>query len=193
MNRKSKGYSLIELQVASIIGFITLLAILALYIFSWRSFSIGNTILDVYLNSRNAVGLIATDIRCASQVISSYGPYTTTDHRIVLMVPSVDSTGNAIPSHYDYIVYQLQGTDIYRIVQHDALSARPNENRAIAHYCSTLTFSSGGVALSSVANLSTVDTVGIYLPINETTISLSGGGGAVASITPTTVIKLRNK
>ncbi len=193
MNRLNKGFTLLELQVASAIALITLSAVLALYLFSWRSFTIGNPLLDVYSNSRNASGWLTRDIRCAAQVVSSHGSYTTTDNSIVLMVPSIDSLGEVISPNYDYIIYKLQDTDLYRIVQKDASSSRANENRAIAHYCDSLTFSSGGVALSNIGNLSTVNTVAIYLPINKSTISLSGAGTVNESINPTTVVRLRNK
>ena len=193
MNNRNNGFTLVELQVASFIAVVTLIALFSLYIFSWRNFTIGGTILDVYANSRNASSLLIRDIRSAKQVVSSYGTYTTTDHSIVLMVPSINSTGGVINSKYDYIIYILQGSDIYRIVQSDASSSRQNENHVIGRYCSSLTFSSGGVTLSGIANLSTINTIAIYLPINKSTVSLSGSGTVNESINPTTVVRLRNK
>lgn len=201
MDKKNRGFTLIELQVASLISFITLLAILSLYLFSWRSFNIGDTLLDVYANSRNAIGWMTKDIRCAKQVVSSVAIagsspvryYTTTDNSIVLMVPSIDSSGNAISTCYDHIIYLLEGSDMHRIVQKNPLSSRLNENKIIARYCSTLVFSSGGVTLSDIANLSVINTVAIYLPINKIAISLGGSGGVTESITPTTIVRLRNK
>ena len=188
-----KGFTLIELQLASMIALIILSAIIALYIFSWRSFTIGNAFLDVYANSRNASGWLTRDIRSASQVAPSHGSYTTTDNSIVLMVPSIDASGQVISSHYDYITYRLQGNDMYRIVEKDALSSRRNENSAVSSYCDSLVFSSGGTTLSNIGNLSTVNTVAIYLPINKSTVSLGGSGTGTESITPTTIVRLRNK
>ena len=201
MNRRNKGLTLVELQVASSIALIILSAALALYLFSWRSFTIGNALLDVYSNSRNASGWLTRDIRCATQVVPQYPEtgspaYQTGDHVIVLKVPSVDGSGNALNSSYDHIIYKLQDGDLYRIVQKDASSSRPNENRAIAHYCTSLTFRSGNYGLKYYADnniLSTINTVAIYLPINKSTISLSGAGMANESINPTTIVKLRNK
>lgn len=193
MNKRSNGFTLIELQMASFISLIVLAAILSLYIFSWRSFTMGDAILDVYANSRNAAGWLTRDIRCAAQIVPSHGSYTTTDSSIVLKVPSIDATGQTISSYYDYITYRLQGSNMYRIVEKDALSSRQSENRIIARYCSSLTFSSGGVTLSNIGNLSTVNTVAIYLPINKAAISLSGSGTVVEAIIPTTIVRLRNK
>lgn len=193
MRKHKRAFTLTELQIAFAIMLITLAATMALYLFYLRSFSMGNAILDVYANSRVAMGRMERDIRAAAQVVLSHSPYTTSDHVIVLQVPSIDATGNVISSHYDYITYELQGSDLYRIIQRDALSSRQNENRAVAHYCASLTFSSGGLALSQVPNLSAINTVAVYLPLNKAAISLSGSGTVIESITPTTVIRMRNK
>jgi len=193
INKQNKGFTIAEVLVASLIALITALAILSLYIFSWRSFATGNVLLDVYLNSRNASGYLTQDIRCAAQVVQSHGSYTTTDNSIVLQVPAINSSGYAISPNCDYIIYRLQGSDLYRIVEKDAASSRLNENRVIARYCTSLTFSSGGVTLSNIGDLSTINTVAIYLPINKSTVSTSGSGTENESINPTTIVKLRNK
>ncbi len=197
-----RGISLVELQVSLAIAFVTLLAAVALYIFYWRTFVIGNNMLDVYSNSRVAVELIARDTRWAKQVVSQYPEtgspvYTTTDSVIVLKIPSVGASNSIIESQYDYIIYRLQGNDLYRIVVPFSTGLTPSvrkaENRIVAHYCSSLTFSSGDVTLSHISNLSTVNTIGVYLPLNKSTISLSGTGTGTATIVPTTIIRLRNK
>ena len=193
MKSLNKGFTLVEIQVASAIVLMVLSAVFAMYLFSWRSFTIGNTLLDVYSNSRNASGWLTRDIRCAAQVIPSYSSYATTDNSIVLMVPSIDENNEIISPCYDYIIYNLQGTDLHRIVDKDVLSSRVAGDNVVAHNCEGLTFSSNGVGLSGVGNLSTVNTVSIYLPINKSSISLSGAGEQVASINPTTVVRLRNK
>ncbi len=187
------GFTLTELQFSLAITLITLIAAISLYVFYWRTFVIGNTILDVYSNSRMAIGWISQDIRWAGQVVQSNGIYSTSDNEIVLQVPSIDNSGNDITSHYDYIIYMLQNGSLYRIINPDAVSSRANENRAIAQYCTSLKFSSGGIPLSQVPNLSTINTVAIYLPLNQSTISLSGAGTVNESMTPTTTIRLRNK
>jgi len=192
-NKQNKGFTIAEIQVALFIAVIILLAATSLYIFYWRTFIIGNTYLDVYSNSRVAIDRIARDIKWSAEVAANYGGYATSDDTIVLKVPSLNAQGSVITAHYDHVIYRLQGSDLYRIVQIDALSSRKNENRVIARHCKPLTFSSGGVTLSHITYLSTVNTVAVTLPINETMISLSGKGTQTAQLTPTTVIRLRNK
>lgn len=194
--KNNSGLSLIDLQFAVVIGFITLIAALSLYIFYWHAFVSGNSMLDVYSNSRVALELISRDTRSASQVATSYTSgvtYTTGDNVLVLMIPAIDAAHNVIPSKYDYIIYQLQGGKLYRIVFKDPDSIRLNENRVVADYCTSLTFSYNGTTLSNVPNKSIIDNIDIYLPINKTTLSLSGQGQEVSSMNPTTIVKLRNK
>ena len=207
MNKYNEGFTLLELQVASLVSFITLLAIISIYIFSWRSFTTGDTLLDVYSNSRNAIGWITKDIRCAKQIVSSVATtadplqfYTTTDNSIVLMFQAIDSSGNVVSPGYDYIIYLLDGSDLHRIVQKDPSSSRLDENRVIAKYCSSIVFSSedSSGTMETLSNfsdteLSTKNTVAVYLPLNKVTISLSGSGTQTESIAPTTIIRLRNK
>ncbi|MBN1527001.1 MAG: prepilin-type N-terminal cleavage/methylation domain-containing protein [Candidatus Omnitrophica bacterium] len=192
-HRRNRGFSLVELMISLLIVSIILVATVSLFIGCWRAFLIGNTYLDVYSNSRLAAEWMARDIRWAEQVVPTYGSYTTSDSCIVLMVPSIDASGDIMASCYDYIIYQLQGNDLHRIVQKDAQSSRQNENRVVAGQCSSLTLSSGGVTLSNIPNLSAVNTIEIFLPLNEQMISLTGGGVKSAQLTPTTVVRLRNK
>lgn len=194
-----QGFSLIELKISMLIVMIIIIATISLFIGSWRSSIIGNTYLDVYSNSRVAVEYMSRDIRWAVQVLSSYGGYTTSNSCLVLMVPSIDASGNIKPSYYDYIIYQLQGSDLRRILQADAQSSRVSENRIIAHYCSSLALS-GAITgdetptpLSDVQNLSTINLVAISLPLNKPMLSLTGGGTGGAQLTPTTEVRLRNK
>ena len=73
--------------------------------------------------------------------------------------------------------------------------ARNDDNKVMARYCDSLTFSFWNASGNKETNLDpgTADIVAIYLPINKTTLSLSGTGTAVESINPTTKVRLRNK
>lgn len=196
MMKKIRGFTIVELQVASAIAAFMLIAVISLYIFYWKFFGIGNTVLDVYSNSRVAMGWLAKDIRCAAQVVPSHGSYVTSDSCVVLQVPSIDSAGSVIPSAYDYITYKLQGStpkDLYRIVEPNAASSRQAANGHIAHYCDSLSFKFDGNSFGSTPNLSAVNTVSVYLPLNKVIFSWTGTGSGTASLNPTTTVRLRNK
>jgi len=208
MNNRSKGFTLVELNIASFIAMLVFAAVISLYTSVWQSLGRGNTYLDSYAGSRNASGWLIRDIRCAAQVVEQYpltgtATYKTGDHVIVLRVPSIDSSGQIINPGLDYIIYRLQGSDLSRIVHADTSSSRTTEPRVIARYCKELTFSSlykptGEVKELSfydgtidAKKLSTINTVSIYLPINKSNVAL--GETVTEKINPTTVIRLRNK
>jgi Tfp pilus assembly protein PilW len=202
-----------ELQVASAIAAIMLVAAVSFYIMSWRSFTMGNTVLDIYSNSRIAMGWMAKDIRWASQILPQstiVTGYTTSSNCAVLQVPSIANTGGVIsiiPSQFDEIIYRVQNGDMYQIVTPNTAtvtpSARTPQNRVIATHCNPATFykvdtSTGtwtplSTFISAGGNLSTVNNLGVSLPVNETTLSLSGAVIQTTSLTPTTVIRLRNR
>jgi len=197
------GFSLVEVLMVLVITVIIFLSVFSIYLLYSKTFTVGNVLLDIYSNSRTAAALLMRDIGSAAQVESSCASggvtYTTTDSSIVLKVPSVDSSGNIISDKFDEIVYRLSGSDLYRIVIPNLSapkpSRRPAVNRAVAHNCGSLTFSSGGVTLSNIngADLSGLNTIAIRLPVNETVLSLSGAGTVTATMVPTTVVRLRNK
>ncbi|MFH0764694.1 MAG: hypothetical protein V1927_06800 [Candidatus Omnitrophota bacterium] len=205
LNKRNRAFSLVEVQIALFITVVVFVAAFSLYIFYNKTFVIGNAFLDVYANSRIAVALMSRDIRCAAQVDASctdpntYVTYTTGDQVIVLKVPSIDSSGNVIGSEYDEIIYLVQDRDLYRIVLPNTTGPAPTsriyENRVIARYCDQLTLSSGGHPLSyyNSSELPTLNTIALRLPINQTIIDLSGAGTMTPQITPTMLVKLRNK
>ncbi|GEM_PF-2233524 len=213
LRKNGRGLSLIELQVSAAIALITLLAAACLYIFYWRTFVIGNNMLDVYSNSRVAIALISRDVRSATQIVEQYPDtgtalYQTSDNVIVLKVPSVSAAGSMLATGCnDHIIYMVQGSNLYQIIKpYSAGLMRKDTNRIVARYCGVLSFSavskSGGTdtmhGLSYFVNngsdpLSAVNYVFVYLPLNKSTISLSGSGTHTASIAPTTIVRLRNK
>lgn len=215
-NKFRKGFTLVEFQVASIIASIIIIAALSLYIFYWHAFSTSDAFLNIYGNSRIAMLRLSKDIRGASQILttSTLGTptYTTSSSCVVLQVPSITvSSGiiTIIPSQYDNIIYNVVNNNLYEIVlpytAGAAPSARKASNGAVAKYCSSVTFYyvntanntwtplsnfiSGGGSLANVTNL------GISLPMNETILSFSGGGSGVQniSLSPNTIVRLRNK
>lgn len=212
MQRKNKAFTLMELQIASVIASLILIAAISLYILYWRGFATGNTVLDVYSNSRIAMGWLAKDIRWSAQILPQSTittGYTTGDNCAVLQIPSITNTGGNISitssTQFDEIIYYVNNSNLYRIVSPNTTgipSARTPQNQIVARYCSPVTFykvdtvNGAWTPLSTFigngGNLSTVNNLGISLPVNETTLSLSGAVIKTTSLTPTVVVRLRN-
>lgn len=204
---KKRAFTLAEVQFAVFITAFILIAAISSYIFFWKSFSAGNVFLDVYSNSRIAMGWMVTDIKWAAQVLpnSTLGSvtYNTSDNCIVLNVPSITSLG--VVTSCDQIIYRVTDDgSLHRIVYVSAGSTRTPGDRVIATHCSQLAFSSATPSSGGLQPLSyfissdplldqseDINTVHISLPLNEKTIFSTGTGGA--SLRPTTIVKLRNK
>lgn len=203
-NKSEKALTLVEMQVSLSIMLIIALAALSLHIVSWRSFAMGNGYMNVYSDSRMAMDRMARDIRWAAQVESNYGSYTTSNNSLVLKIPSIDASGNVVGGYYDYVIYNITGTSLHRIVRIDTgviNSGRSNDDDIVAKNCNASNFrlstigSGGNIQdLGSVSNLSTVNNIAVSLPINEPMLSLGGSGTTQqVKLTPTTMVKLRNK
>ena len=215
ISKKSKGFTIVEMQIASFIATIILVAAISLYIFYWRGFVIGNTVLDIYSNSRIAMSWAAKDIRLGAEILphsTIVTGRTTSNSCIVLQIPSIANTAgvnSVIPSQFDEITYMVQNGNLRRIVDPYTTggnpSVRPHQDNTIARYCESVTFSKVDTSpgaftwtklsdfIGGGGDLSTINNLGISLPINETTLSLSGIVTQKSSITPTMVVRLRNR
>jgi Tfp pilus assembly protein PilW len=211
--KENRAFTLVELQTAAAASFLILAAAVSLYILYWRGFAAGDSVLDVYSNSRIAMGWLSKDIRWGAQILPSSTittGYTTSDNCTVLQVPSIANNSGVIsiiPAQYDEIIYRVQNGTMYQTVSPytagSSPSARAAGTKTIARYCNPVTFykvdTSNGTwtslsnFINAGGNLSTVNNLGISLPVNDTTLSLSGTVVKTNTLTPTVVVRLRNK
>ncbi len=124
--------------------------ILFLYLGSQRSFDSSRIYSDIYADARLALDWMSKDIKWATQVLSAWGGYTTSTDCLVMEIPSIDTTGDiidadgdGIPDDYDHLIYQLNSTNLERIM--DADDTVPNKGRSdhtnvIANNISSLIF-----------------------------------------------------
>ena len=161
-----RGYTLVEVLIASALGVIILAAALALLSAGQRCFLTGVAFANIHSDARTASDRIARDVRWATQVFT--GSATNT---LVLEIPSIDANGDiieAVPTPYDYVTYELNpadNTQLQRVVAADPASSRVNETRIIADNVSNLTFSSDGIPLAEVGALLDVRDVSIDITI----------------------------
>ena len=91
----------------------------------------------------------------ASATINST-TYTTNSTTLVLSLPSIDASGNAIASTYDTVVFYTSGGTAYAIVSADASSDRDSRTKQLATGVTALTFTYDNPTPSSARNV-TVD------------------------------------
>jgi prepilin-type N-terminal cleavage/methylation domain-containing protein len=192
--KSTRGFTLVEVLVASVIALIMSGVIIALLMVVQRSFSTGMAFMEVHSGARLAMDMMVRDMKWARQIATSVTvggtTYTTGNNVLVLDIPSIDAAGNIIASTYDKIVYHLTAAtpnQIERIVSPDAASNRPAERKIIANNVNVLSFSSGGVGLSAIANLQTVTQISVAV----TTLKAVRGTQSVQE-SLTTGVALRN-
>jgi len=177
------------------ISVVFLLALMSLYTAYQKTFFIGSAYLDLHANVRLAMDWMERDVKSATQVVTSHSGYTTGNNVLVLEVPSIDSAGDVvdIENDFDYIVYRVSGTVLYRITYVAATSSREAGSRQIAENCSTLTFSSGGTDLGSVGDLGAINDVTISLTMSETVLGMTGQQMKTIEDTLESKVMFRNK
>lgn len=98
---------------------------------------------------------LPADAILASHAFSS-GTYASATTTLVLEIPSLDSSGNAIANTYDYAAFYATSTSAYRLLEANALSARTSGTKLLSSTVSSLSFAYGGADLTKVGS-TTVD------------------------------------
>ena len=187
MRSDKSGYTVVEVLISVAVASVLFSVILFLYLRGQQSFDANRTYLDVYADARLAADWMAKDIKGATQVLPVWGGYTTSGNSLVLEVPSIDASGDIVSSLYDHLIYQVNSATLERIVDAEIGSSRLDETKSVANNITALTFSSGGITLDGIGDLSTVDNIGLSLTAGRTSL------GRTYQETLNSVIKLRNK
>lgn len=96
----------------------------------------------------------------ADAVLQSYAfssaTYMSSSTALVLEIPSIDSSGNVTANTYDYAAFYVVGTNVYRLIETNALSARVSGTKQLSSAASALTFTYDNIDFTKV-NVVTVD------------------------------------
>jgi len=66
--------------------------------------------------------------------------YTSSSTVLVLEIPSIDNSGNVIANTYDYAVFYSVDTNVYRLIEANALSNRSSSVKKLSSTVNTLSF-----------------------------------------------------
>lgn len=189
-----QGFTLVELMVGLAIFSMIMTMIMVAYVGSQRDFITGIAKLDLNRNTRLTLDWMRRDIKAADSLIASRPingtTYTTGNSELIIRMPSVDASGNIIAAS-DYVVYHVSTTDptrLERIVSADAGSSRSSGTANVALQLSAIQFSSGGIGLSAVGSLASVDTVEVSITTAKTIL-----GGRVMQAIMQSAYNLRNR
>jgi type II secretory pathway pseudopilin PulG len=138
------GFTIVETLVAIAILLLITLAVIGIMIGYNRYFEYLKVKVDVPQSAGSVINLIANDVREADQVLLSRSfsgtLYTTGANSLILGLHSVDNSGNILVGKHDYIVFYLNGTQIYSLTESDPSSVRPSISKKISDTTQSLTF-----------------------------------------------------
>lgn len=137
------GFTLIELVIVIAVSSVLLLGMLNLFdwhqkIYLQETANIGTT-----TAVRGSLLKMSKNIAQATTVMASHTfgstTYTSGASELVLQLPSVNSSGNAIATTYDYVAYYLSGGALYEKIEANAASTRLATTKLIAENAQTFT------------------------------------------------------
>ncbi len=180
VNRKSAGFTLVELITGLAIGGFVLALVASIYLAHFRPFPNQNTAIDAATQNKLALDEIPNQIRQSQAIVStcaSCGGDTTGANILVLQIWPLDAGGDPIDpqgANYDYIEYRRDPatpTKLIRKTYPYATSSRKSGTRIVATGVSVLTFAydnadptlalevTTGVTTAAIANGKTQTTV----------------------------------
>jgi hypothetical protein len=193
--RSRRGISLVEVLVAVGISTLLFASVFTVNLLARQTFEFSSTYMDTHSGTRIGMDWMTQDVRWANQILSSITInsvlYTTANDVLVLEIPSIDGNDDVISGTNDYVVYHLNADDatiLERTVDADAASSRADETRTITNNVDTLSFSSNGTALASVADVTSLTQIEVALSTQKTASS-----GKVVNDSLNSVIDFRNK
>jgi len=144
LNKKSWGFTLIEILVAIGIAGILLSALIWLFIAYNNYLNYLQTSMDVPQSAESVIDTATRAIRESDQILSSRSfsgtNYTSNANSLVLRLPSVDSSRNILAGKYDYIVFYKSGTEVYSLTEADASSVRVSSLKKLSDTAESLIF-----------------------------------------------------
>ncbi|MGH7175084.1 MAG: PulJ/GspJ family protein [Minisyncoccia bacterium] len=178
-----KGFTLLE-TVLAIALMVLMLAAIARFFVSFNTlYFYEGAARGAQTAAAATVGAVENVLFPADRILSSHtfsaGSYSSNATTLVVEIPSVDSSGNILPSDYDYAAIYLAGGTAYELVEKNAASAR----RA------------GTTALGPVASLSFSYDASDVTQAHQATVTVvshATGGHATVSATLVETVRGRN-
>lgn len=156
-NSKNRGFSFAEALIALAILIFVLLAMLFIFknfsgVFSFQQASIRTS-----GSARTAADEIQSTVLQADKVVETHSfsgnSYDTDGDTLVLEIPAVDGSGNILSGKYDYAVFYVNGTNLYKRVDADGESSRSSETKQLSDTLSSIAFTYDNVDLNLVGKV----------------------------------------
>jgi prepilin-type N-terminal cleavage/methylation domain-containing protein len=181
----TRGFSVIEVLIVIVVASVVSLALSEIFLTYYDSYAYQNANINaassaaLFLNELNDLSLQA-DAIVGSRAFSGT-TYTSGSTTVVFELPSINSSGDVIASTYDYTVLYASSTNIFRIMDADASSARADGTKKLSDALGNLTFTYNNATPSLASQVSA----------NVTTLAISKKHTANTRLVQT--VYLRNK
>lgn len=139
------GFTLLETVIIVALFVFMMGALASLYLSFSTSTVVQKAAADTAGRASRALELLHRDVGGAQGVLASHTfnsgtTYFSGTGELVLQLPSIDASGSAVVGSFDYIAYYLDGTDLYRRIDGDAVSARTSGVTLLTNAIDTLVF-----------------------------------------------------
>lgn len=154
VNKKTEyGMTLVEILIALAIFAVLMLFLANSFVNYYDSFNYLQATTGVSQSTGLFINAVSNSIRQASKIITSRSfsgtTYTTDDTTLVLQIPSIDASSNVISATYDYMVFYLDGGNIYWLIEADAASFRGSSLQKLGSDITSLSFTYDNQDLSA--------------------------------------------
>ncbi len=156
---KNRGFSLVEAIIVVLLVLVCVTVIVNLFIGQNRIYKTETAELNITNDARMSLDDIDNYVRQANRTLSSYSTYTAGPQVLILQIQSVNSSDNLIIGTYDYVIYYLTGTTLYRQVFPNAASVRAAVTKKLAGGVNGLSFTYNTADFANVTEVTTNITI----------------------------------
>jgi len=144
MKKFIRAFSLVEVVITLGILGILIITLMNFFIGYNKSFGFVSAITSVNADASTVIIKTTEFIRQADQILTSRSfsgtTYTSNENALVISIPSLDSSGNIISNTYDYVVFYINSSGIYQIIDANSSSVRLSGTKKLSDSAISLTF-----------------------------------------------------
>jgi type II secretory pathway pseudopilin PulG len=157
-NQKNrKGFSFIEAIVSIAIFIFILLALVLVYDNYSKVYNYQEAVFNLAASARATANEMQNAALQADHIVASHSfsgtTYTTDQDTLVLEIPSIDSQGDIVSGKYDYVVFYITGSNLYKRLEADAASSRASVTRQLSENIESVAFTYNNADLSLASKI----------------------------------------
>ena len=155
----SRAFTLIETIVVIALFVVIMLALANLFVNFYTLYGYQEAFTATTGSAQTAINSMEESVRAADAVLASHTfsgtTYTSDATTLVLELPSIDNTGTVILGTYDYVAFYANGTNLYRVLNAGAGSARVPGIKLLSTTLASLDFSYDNADVTKAADIVT--------------------------------------